>query len=288
LPRPWPGLAAPPPAAAERYLRIGRQWGSNDTWAQANQTLNGLATYGTELAKHGFSAADGQRLADARDALQAAGVGRDVAAGSKKLTSTTYVGVLRDGKQVRETARSILENVKTALGDGGDEASVKTIEVVLNQTRSAGADAGELAKHLDLLSGVLEEEAAADRGGPAGVTALTACAAALRTAAQQRAAGPGTPAETETLDLLDGIIVTLARNARKAARPAAKRLVMPSLLTDFELTKLYPPKSGGKTTTSSETRTGQGGETSQGGNSPPGRLDWLIPSPIYGFSPADG
>jgi hypothetical protein len=58
-----------------------------------------------------------------------------------------------------------------------------------------------------------------------------------------RTGARGTRVETEQLDLLDGIIVTLVRNARKAARAAAKRLGKPSLVADFELTKLYEPRA---------------------------------------------
>lgn len=49
----------------------------------------------------------------------------------------------------------------------------------------------------------------------------------------------GCLAETDRLDLLDGIIVALARGARKAARDAARRLGQPSLTANFELDKIY-------------------------------------------------
>ena len=68
----------------------------------------------------------------------------------------------------------------------------------------------------------------------------------LRASVAARAGSPGTPAETEQLDLLDGIIVALVRGARKAARAAAKRLGTPALTADFELTKLYGPKTAAK------------------------------------------
>jgi hypothetical protein len=44
------------------------------------------------------------------------------------------------------------------------------------------------------------------------------------------------------LDTLDGILVTLARHALKAARAAARRLGTPAMVADFELTHLYPTR----------------------------------------------
>ena len=65
-----------PPKTRTKYLRLGRQFGSQDTLDQANQTLKGLADYGPEVGKHGFVQADKDRLQAARDGLIAAGVGR--------------------------------------------------------------------------------------------------------------------------------------------------------------------------------------------------------------------
>ncbi|MDI1480270.1 hypothetical protein [Polyangium sp. y55x31] len=45
--------------------------------------------------------------------------------------------------------------------------------------------------------------------------------------------------ETETLDLIDGIIVSLTRTAREAADAAARELGEPALATAFELSTLH-------------------------------------------------
>lgn len=234
------------PKARNDYILAGRQFGSNDTLAQANQTLKGLASHGAELIAHGFAASDAARLTAARDALVEAGVGRDEARGDKKVTSATYLASMKAGKEARETARSILTGARRALNEKADppsEDAVKQIDAALQQTRSAGTDAAKLADQLDLLRGVLEEtpvaNEAAERGGPAAQSDLLAKAADLRSAAAARTSGPGTPAETEQLDLLDGIILALTRDAFKAASAAAKRLGKPALVADFELTRLY-------------------------------------------------
>jgi len=240
------------PNARAGYQRIGRQYGSTDTLAQSNQTLDGLAEHGAELVQHGFVAADGQRLTDARDALVTAGVGRNEARGDKKVTSAELAAALKSGKAARGSARAVLVNTRRALFEKVDpaaQAAVQQLDVALQQTNNAGSDAGKLADQLDLIRGALAEPTvaaeAAPRGGPQAVSELTSHAALLRAAAAARTTVPGTPAETEHLDVIDGIIVTLARHARQAARSAAKRLGKPALLADFELTRLYDPPTAG-------------------------------------------
>jgi len=246
-------LSALSPEAREAYLVVGRQFGSPDTTAQANQTLKGLATYAPELLPHGFALEDGARLAAARDALVAAGADRVGAVGEKKITNETLGSALQTGKSQRESVRSILENTLRSLVEAGGpagKAGATVIRAALQQTRSVGADGGKLAEQLDVLRGALSDPsvapAAAGRGGPAAVIALDTAAAELRGAVAEGAGAPGTPAETEVLNVLDGIIVALARGARKAARAAAKRLGTPALMADFELTKLYGPKTAAK------------------------------------------
>lgn len=117
------------------------------------------------------------------------------------------------------------------------------VEVVLGQTSSlplSGQDEA-LAGQLDLLAGLWAEttvaNAAQGRGGAKALTNLQGAAAALRTAAEDREA-TGTRSTTEQMDLLDGIIVTLCRSARKAAKQAATELGRPALIDDFALTHI--------------------------------------------------
>lgn len=244
-------LSSLSPQARSSYIRIGRQFGSPDTLAQANQTLQGLAAHGADLLAHGFGAADHQRLTDARDALLEAGVGRFEARTEKSVTSATYLAQMKAGKAARAVVISILGACRCALHEQNGSAAadgVKQIDAALLQTRAAGDDAVKLAEQLDLLRSVLVEPVVAtvakDRGGPAAAAELLDCASALRAALAARAGAAGTPVETEYLDLLDGIVVTFARQARRAARAAAKRLGKPAMVADFELNKLYERRSG--------------------------------------------
>ncbi|APR84685.1 Hypothetical protein A7982_10034 [Minicystis rosea] len=234
------------PEARARYIQIGRQWGSRDTLAQANQTLKGCAQYGDVIAKHGFATKDVQRLQDARDALIAAGIDRADALGERKVTSRTYLECLAAGRAARDSARAILGQTRSSLHESAStsaRAGVKIIDTAMAQTRVADDDAERLATQLDMLRGALSDgnvaPEAGERGGSEAIVDLQSAAAALRNADAERAGAAGTLAETEQLDLLDGIIVTLARGAFKAARAAAKRAGQPAMVGSFELTKLY-------------------------------------------------
>lgn len=237
------------PKARTAYILIGRHFASPDTLAQANQTLQGLAAYAADLVPHGFAAEDAQRLLDARDALFEAGVGRAEARNGKKTTSYAYVAALSAGKLTRQSALAILAGTRRVLNEEDTPASAAAAALV--DTAMAQASSGDqpetLAEQLDVLRGVLLDSAvaaaAANRGGADAAKDLEDRATALRSAAAARAGAPGTRSETEHLDLLDGIVVTLARNARKAARAAARRLGKPALTADFELTKLYAARS---------------------------------------------
>ncbi|HVK68620.1 MAG TPA: hypothetical protein VM694_29375 [Polyangium sp.] len=233
------------PKAREEYLRIGKQFGSTDTLNQANKTLEALQKYGPALKHHGFNAADGARLSEARGALIDAGVGRAEVAGQRKLTNIGFVAALKEGKSARETARSILHTGRNTLEEKGNEGAANLITVALDQTRASQDDAEKLAVQLDTLRDALQREdvtaVVGDRGGPEAVARLGQAAGTLRAAAKERA-GASTVAATEQLDLLDGIVVSLARSARKAARAAARETKQPALAAAFELTHLYGPR----------------------------------------------
>lgn len=231
------------PNARKQYIELGRRFGSTDTLKQANKTLEALKTHAGELEDHGFGANDGLRLAGARDDLSAASTGRETKMGAKKTTRKDYLAALSQAKTARSKGRTILENTLVSLHEDGHEDAVHKVQAILGQTSSlpvSGQDEG-LAAQLDLLAGIWANstvsDAAKSRGGAKALTKLQEAAAALRTAAEDREA-TGTQSSTELMDLLDGIIVTLCRSARKAAKEAAKELARPALLDDFALTHI--------------------------------------------------
>jgi len=231
------------PKARERYIRLGRRFGSDDTLKQADKTLEALQSHPGELDDHGFGADDALRLGEARAVLSATGMGRETKVTEKKTTNKDYLSALSNAKTARSKARTILANTLVPLDEDGFEAVGHAVESVLNRT-SALPEPGrdeDLAVQLDLLAGAWADATVADatkgRGGAKALANLQAAAAALRAAATERA-GTGTQTSTEQMDLLDGIIVTLCRSARKAAKQAAKELGRPALLQDFALTHI--------------------------------------------------
>lgn len=236
------------PEARAAYIKIGERFGSEDTLDQANQTLNAYTLHGVKLSDYGFTLADAQELEGARDALRVAGVGREIKRTTKKFDTVALAAAMQSGQNTRLRARSILNASKRSLLALGNIEAVQKIEALLDRESAVAEDAEGLAQQLDALQGELKDSAIADaaknRGGSKVVTDLGTITLALRDAAQAKAQPRGTPVETETLDLLDGIIVSLARSAREAADAAARALSEPAMVTAFELSALY--KRGAK------------------------------------------
>lgn len=226
--------------ARERYIRIGRRYGSDDTLKQANMTLDALATHAALLSDCGFGADDVAMLAEARDALSAASSGRESKATETKVTRREYVAAVSRAKSARRKARTILQNTLVLLENDGKDESAHHVESTLGQTSAlpaAGHDEA-LAAQLDGLAAALTEPAVADassnRGGAKALAEVQDAASAVRAAAEDRDHG-GTRLSTEEMDLLDGLIVTSCRAARNAAKQAARDLGTPALLALFAL-----------------------------------------------------
>ncbi len=235
------------PEARAHYIRIGKRFGSDDTLAQADKTLAALRDYGDSVARTGFGSGQASILTDVRDELSAASVHRLEARADKKVTDAALLDAMRDGKTARFTVRAALSAARFQLFNAGDQASVNDIDAVLDRTSSAGADAAKLASQLEALDEVAQEAPVAAALGDQAAdlhTQLQARVDALHTARAEKAAPHGTPAATEDLDLLDGLIVTLVRTARKAARAAARLEGTPAIAKSFELDQLYKTSRG--------------------------------------------
>jgi hypothetical protein len=258
-----------PTARRLRLIRLGEQFGSQDTLDQANQTLAAYKEHAVALKPSGFADKHAKELDGARDGLVDAGVGREAAKGKKKVTGEAYVDAMNQATTARINARAVLEGVREDLEgqDGAGAAEAERIaSAVLRQTRSAPKKAEPMAQQLaQILDALKNKDVAAEaaaQGGPESVGALEGAIAALRKADQEDVGGRGTPVETEKLDLLDGIIVQHARRARRAA-VAAARLGNPALVEAFRLDKLYRSKGGAPPVEETEDE-GAGGEGEDG------------------------
>ncbi len=223
-----------------RLAALGRQFGSPDTLAQAEETLAACDRYGPLLADHGFIASDIQRLRAARDMLRELGVGSDAPISARKQTSIRYVRAMRDGKTLRLRARSILHIVMQRLANSGDPIQVeaaRAVSAALEQTGSSRGDPVRLAAQLDQLRAIHTmarvDRAVADRGGPSLVPLLAESAEQLRATAHEPR-----PDDMNSVDFVDGIIVELVRDARRASRSASRSLGQPEVAAAFELVRL--------------------------------------------------
>lgn len=256
------------PAARARQIKVGQSFGSQDTLNQANRTLAAFGDYGAQVTSFGFNAKDAQQLKDARDMLVAAGVDRESSRGKKKVTSQALTGALKQGQQARLRARAILHGVLEDLEDLGAADAERTVTTALQQTAATPDTAERLAAQLERLAQTMTADGiaavAAERGGPDAVTVLGQAAAGLRSADQNNAVGRGTPAETQRLDQIDGIIVRLARRARKAAVVAGRELGNPALAQAFRLDQLYRSRGGTAPAEDSEDDIEPGDEDTEG------------------------
>jgi citrate lyase beta subunit len=123
------------------------------------------------------------------------------------------------------------------------DAERVALGVALEQTRLQEKEPRALADQLEHLSGALGApgiaELVRERGGEDLSGALRAKVEALRAISEERAVPRGTPEETEALDVLDGLVVSLLRRARRAAVAAARATGNRAILTPFTLNLLY-------------------------------------------------
>jgi hypothetical protein len=234
------------PEARAAALKRGAQVTPTAALSQARKTLSALGTHGAKLTAFGFTADNAALLQDSRDALDAAGVGRVVKRVSKSVLSGARAGALARGRDLRLQAVAMLQAARLALeNDASAEAPAARLETetALAYHSVAPTTPDAMIEQLGSLLAVLNDKKVAevvkDRGGPQLALDLTAQITALRGVTQATAVPRGTPVETETLRVISGLIVGLARSARVAACAAAKQLREPSVAKAFRLSALY-------------------------------------------------
>lgn len=236
------------PVARERYLILGSRYKSSQTVAQANKTLMGCAKHGPDLVEFGFGEEDAQTLSEAREQLIAQEADGVMAGSARRNVSETYTDACKLGRHARLRGRTLLKNAVLKLLDAGDEDTGRSVRTVLHETRSARNDA-DLPAQLTALATAMQLPAVAtvlaSRGGPTTLLRLDAAETTLTAALRDRAAQSPVTASSERRDILDGLIVTLARSAYAAARVAARARKQPSIAAEFRLTYLEPARGSG-------------------------------------------
>jgi hypothetical protein len=228
-------------------IALGQDFSSEDTYNQANDTLKAYEEYGPLLASHGFPKSDADDLRQLRDLMPTGRSDREQAKQDKKTKRSGGDDALKLGRSARIQGRSVLESTMEQLKLAGARDAANTAKAALALTTSPEQLGEELALQLDRLQTALSDKAiapaAVGRGGPEAIAKLASAASGLRGVVQAGASKAGTVAETQQLNLLDGLIVKLVRAARAAAESASKELGDPAMLDAFKLDRLYAGRS---------------------------------------------
>jgi hypothetical protein len=236
------------PDIRAHYIDLGRQFGCEDTLAQAQQTLLAFERFGDQVAAHGFIDEDASRLREAASLLSKEAQTALVGPSCCKRTYRGYVHAIRLGKDARQRARSILYIIAQRLAHRDDPIAfeaARAVSMTLQQTESSRGDPMRLAAQLDQLRASLSiprvDREAQRRGGPEAASMLLSAAGRLRAiaSANEPDAAPPSTRQTATADLLCGIIVELVRDARRAARSATRAQDDPTIAAAFALNRLY-------------------------------------------------
>jgi hypothetical protein len=256
-----------PPELKLALLADGEAFGSEDTYNQATQTLQGLEKYASVLQPHGLPLDDTATLGEARDMLSAAGFGRNQAKAKRKTLLVGLDDAERLARPVRLRGRAVLSTVARILLKQSQTEPFNVVQTVLDATSDSAKQGEELAKQLDQLGATLDAakepiiaDAAASCGGPETHAALTTAGAAIRDALKKKPTVLGTPEETQRIDLIDGVIIDICRRARDAAESASKESGDPALLKAFKLDKLYASRLSAKKDDKADDKGEGGGE----------------------------
>lgn len=233
------------PEAHEYYLVLGERYATPDVLAQADMTLAGLVLYAVFLAPCGFGADDWQDMIEGREVLRAEESGGAQTSTDHKATTLNATDVIESAKQRRQDAITILKGTQRVSRQRGNKNAMAMVKSALSKT-SALPDDSALPAQLSVLQVALEDPALADvlagRGGPECATDLAALQPTVRAALSDRTSAPAITAAAQRRDILDGILVTLARQARAAARRAARKHGQPAIAAAFELIHLEPKR----------------------------------------------
>lgn len=234
-----------PDSLKKDLLELGRRYSSEETLAQADQTLSAFNRYKKQLLSFGAQQSDADLLEEARAQLTTA---LSTRAQAKAAKSKTVVGIkeaIQDAKAIHVKTTVVLKLIVDDLQMKGDNTlydSMTQIKTALSQMQLAGVTPTQLLEQLGHLKKMLESSTLADalktRNGTTLAKDVESAMNMLRSRSADHQGSLGTTAETELLDLLDGIIVTRARLFRDVAEAAARVLGEEAILDAFALSYL--------------------------------------------------
>lgn len=243
-----PNIDAINPDKKEQLIASGRHFGSPLVKAQGEHTLAALLRYETVMANYGFTAEEIQALRDFLamypENLQA----REVKQVGRTLNSRQLQSQTKSAKAVRLQSHGLLGMVSNRLHAQSvtpeDEAgkAAQIIDITLSKTAAAPKTTDGFLSQLRLLAHCWTNHAvaneAAKRGGVDLLGSLQAQIAVLEATQKDLQHAAPTAADTQRLDLIDGLIIERVREARRIAKTASKASGDPALADAFKLTHL--------------------------------------------------
>jgi hypothetical protein len=233
-------------ARRAKLIKMGKGWGSPQVKAQANMFLGSFKTHQTTLERHGLLSEDVVELAGWVAMYPEQQEEREDKQLGNKLTSRLLQSLMKEAESARRLGRLRLGEAEPRLKavEGEENKALQQVQEVLSKTaRKPQDDPGALAAQLRLLAGALRLaevlEIARRRGGEEALAGLERAEAALSEAVAEMEQRTSTKAQTEALDLLDGLIVERLREIGRVAKEAAKREGSPALAEAFQMKLLY-------------------------------------------------
>jgi len=243
-------IAALSSEARADAIDVGAQFSNPQVRNQVARSLAAFVQTGAELAVAGFVAEDAADLKELEPALNEAQAERQDADTTRIVGKRGYRNAVTSGKGAVRAAVTVLQNTASATErrpDSTNPLAPLRIAVALQKLGPVGRTGKKVLNQLEILEATFADEAVtkatANRGGPTTATAITTALAALNAAWPSHIQGGGTPAESQTLNLIEGIAVGLLRAMRKAARERSFQTGNPALAKAYELDLLYvnPP-----------------------------------------------
>ena len=224
------------------FFISGRRVGTDKVLAQAERVALGWGAHGAKLSRSGFLQEDMDAMMVHVEDQRARYAEREDTQADKKVSRRGARADEREAKASRrelaDCGRAVLGAMRTADKDEATQAAVARLELAVQAATGSSDDITKLRDRLRGLIVALDQpELAVEvalRAAEALVDArprLVALEEGIRALAQQR----GASELTEALDLVDGILMQYARDARRAARQAARRLGEPAVADAFAL-----------------------------------------------------
>ena len=229
------------PEAREEFLALGERHSTGNVLAQADKTIAACHKHADALVAYGFGAEDMQVLIDGRDESWTHRTDHVQTDGSRKTVTATFSDARSTGRQERRGGRTVVGRGAKELSKKGNHEAARAGRAILKVTRATPKD-DQLPVHLEALLGALREPAMtavlANRGGPQTVGRIESALVVLQSAMRGQSAQSPVTESSERRDILDGLLVSLARDAYAAARLVARARKQPSIAAEFALTHL--------------------------------------------------